>query len=385
MKIVYAGPFSYPSSQANSLRVRGMVEALVAAGHEVHVVCLGEVQSDEVVEGIRVTRIPEYAGGILSRFRSGVRGLFLGDVTTRWLEQNGIRPDALILYGTHTGYLLRLSRFCRLRNVSLFLDVVEWFQPSHLPGGALGPFAIANELSMRIFARRAKGVFAISRYLEAHFRKLGLPVLRVPPLFKTGYVRPSQFHDADGKLHLCYVGTPGRKELLSELFAGLGVAASAGASFRMHFVGMTEEGARASGLVADTVPSSIRFYGQIPNKDAVAIIGACDFMLLLRPIARFSSAGFPSKVAESLSLGTAVITNLTSNLKDYLDEMNSFIIPSMDAEGVASTICKVATLPSVEIQKMKIAAKSTGECFSPQAYSGKISAFLAGGEVAHAE
>lgn len=362
-----------------------MTNALTAGGHEVHVVCLGEEQSEEQIDGVRVTRVPEYAEGTFSRFGNGLRGLFLGDMTARWLEQNDIRPDAMILYGTHSGYLLRLARFCRRQKVRFFLDVVEWYQPSHLPGGALGPFAIANDLSMRVFARRADGIFAISRYLETHFRKLGIPVLRVPPLFKAGYRRPPQLRDKDGVLHICYVGTPGRKELLFEMFEGLNAAASAGAKFQMHFIGMAREEAAANGLVRGALTPAIRFYGKKSNTDAIAIVGACDFMLLLRPVARFSSAGFPSKVAESLVHGTPVITNLTSDLKDYLrDANNSLVISRVDTEGVANTILKAASMSGEEIDAMKVAAQKSGGYFSPLAFCGKISAFLAG-RAAHAE
>ena len=40
MKIIYVVPFAYPSSSANSLRVKGMIDALVLAGHEVEI-CAG--------------------------------------------------------------------------------------------------------------------------------------------------------------------------------------------------------------------------------------------------------------------------------------------------------------------------------------------------------
>lgn len=380
MKIVYAGPFGFPSSDANSLRVRGMIEAFVAAGHEVHVVCLGEDRSDELIDGIRVTRIPEYAEGIMSRLLGGVRGLFLGDVTARWLVQSGIRPDALILYGTHLGYLLRLKRFSRAYGVRLFLDVVEWYQPSHLPGGALGPFAFANELSMRVMARRADGTFAISRFLEAHFARLGVPVLRVPPLFKQTSRPVSLFRVADSKLHLCYVGTPGRKELLDELFAGLKNAVAAGAPVQMHMAGMTAEGARAQGLPVDELGGAIKFYGRVQNQEAVSIVSACDFMVLLRPDQRFSRAGFPSKVAESLSCGTPVLANLISDLADYLkDGENAIIVRGADAHSVSESIQRAANLDVESLDAMRRSALSTSSAFRPENHATRIDAFISGG------
>lgn len=380
MKVVYAGPFSYPSSQASSLRVRGMIEALVAAGHEVHVVCLGEEQSDEQIDNVRVTRIPEYKG-TLSRLGSGLRGLFLGDVTAKWLERSGIRPDVVILYGAHLGYLLRLARFCRARGAKLFLDVVEWYQPSHLPGGALGPFAIANELSMRVFARRADGIFAISRYLELHFAELGLPVLRVPPLFNKMSRHVPLFRIADGKMHVCYAGTPGRKELFAELLAGLKDAADAGASIQMHMVGMTAEAAKAQGLPVDELGEMVKFHGRVQNKEAVLIVSACDFMLLLRPDQRFSKAGFPSKIVESLCCGTPVITNPISNLSDYLrDGENALIIRGVAPHLVSESIQRAARLGDDSLNSMRGSALASSSAFRPEAHAARIDHFISGSE-----
>lgn len=358
-----------------------MIDALMAARHEVHVVCLGEAWSDEQIDGIRVTRIPEYAEGLLSRLGNGLRGVFLGDVAVRWLEKNDIRPDALILYGTHSGYLLRLAKFCRRRGVKFFLDVVEWYQPSHLPGGALGPFAIANELSMRLFARLADGIFVISRYLESHFARLGLPVLRVPPLFKQSTRHVPLFRAADGKLHICYAGTPGKKELLAELFAGVQDAVKAGTPIQMHMVGMTAEAAKAHGLHLDGLDAIISFHGRVPNQEAVAIVSACDFLLLLRPDQRFSRAGFPSKIAESFCCGTPVMTNLISNISDYLkDGENAIVIPGITPQQVSMSIERAAQLGDPCLRKMRASALASSSTFRPESHSARIDEFVFGGE-----
>lgn len=354
-----------------------MIDALVAAGHEVHVACLGDAEEDEICNGVRISRIPEYSSGLLANTRDGLRGLFLGDVTAKWLERSGIRPDMVILYGAHLGYLLRLARFCRAHGAKLFLDVVEWYQPSHLPGGALGLFAIANELSMRVFARRADAIFAISRYLESHFRGYGLPVLRVPPLFNQMSLDMPLFRAMDGKLHVCYAGTPARKELFSELFAGLKDAADAGASIQMHMVGMTAEAAKAHGLPVEELGAMIRFHGRVPNQEAVSIVSACDFTLLLRPDQRFSRAGFPSKVVESLCCGTPVITNPTSDLSEYLrDGENAVIVPGIASQLVSEAIQRAARLDDGTLSAMRRSALASSAAFRPEAHAARIGDFI---------
>lgn len=376
MKIVYAGPFTFPSSNANSLRVQGIARALVTAGHEVSVYCIGPKAQSETIDGVRVTRVPEYSDGFAAVFGKGVRGLFLGDATIRALEENDERPDAVILYGTHTGYLARLLQFCRRNRVSLFVDVVEWYQPSHLPGGAVGPFAIANEFSMRVLAKQAHGVLAISRFLESHFLRLGCEVMRVPPLFEGTKPRAKQWSEDGDQLHFCYVGTPGRKENLEAIMEGLDRAAAAGTKFVMHFVGITAEDAQTLTRWKDSWDIFSRFYGRVSHSDAEDIIASCDFMVLVREDKRFSRAGFPSKAAESLSLGTPLLSNLSSNLDEYLDSTNSILISEPSSEAVCESVTLAGTLTNEQLGEMKEAARLTGARFSPDLFISGMSTFI---------
>ena len=90
MKIAYVGPFKFPSSAANSLRVWGVVQALQYLGHEVSVVGIGSEtpeRSLEMASDVDIFTAREYESGIFSRW-PGVRGgcrriLFLMRV---WLD-----------------------------------------------------------------------------------------------------------------------------------------------------------------------------------------------------------------------------------------------------------------------------------------------------------
>lgn len=386
MKIAYVGPFVFPSSNANSLRVKGMVEALVLLDHEVHICSnFSEQQggaSSELPKGIHLHHVQEYTSGLFSELHQGLRGLFLGDITLRWLQSFQRKPDLIVLYGTHLGYLLRLLRFCRKYNIPLLLDVVEWYDPRHLPGGIFGPFALTNELSMRFVAKNAAGVFVISRYLQEHFSRQGCRTLRVPPLFSFAYRRPQQFREFNGKLNLCYVGSPGRKEDMESIFIGLQMAYEDGTPFLMHVVGLTFDqfqdsyGMRTLSLFETN--SFIKFYGWLENTEARNIIASCDFLVLLRKNQRFVKAGFPSKVAESLCLGTPILANLSSNLDEYLiDGQNSIIVREAKAEDFCTAVCKASLLGKSDLSEMQNhAARCADSNFRIENHVKKISNFI---------
>ena len=383
-KVVYVGPFAFPSSNANSLRVKGMSEALALAGYDV-LICAGlpsskGSKSGDIAEDVHVESVDEYGGGLFSSINRGLRGLMLGDITVKWLESQENKPDCVVLYGTHLGYLLRLIPFCKKYDVPLFLDVVEWYDPRHLPMGVFGPFAIANEVSMRFMARRASGVFVISRYLQNHFNNQGCRTLRVPPLFSNGPARPKQYSDKDEAIHFCYAGSPGAKDDLEPVICGLRMAQHAGISFVMHIIGITEaeffllsQGFDDPCVAVD----NLRFYGRLNNVDAKAIVAACDYLVLIRKDRRYSKAGFPSKVGESMSLGTPVIANLSSNLDEYLVEgENSIVVKGWAAIDFFEAVCRAASVGRLELAAMKIRAKAVGGQFSPKDKSLDIAEFI---------
>lgn len=386
MMIAYVGPFAFPSSNANALRVKGMAEALVLAGHDVHI-CSGEPSQQgstrmDLPDRIRVACAHEYETGLFSGIHSGLRGLFLGDGTLRWLQSLERKPDAVVLYGTHLGFLLRLLPFCKKNDIPLLLDVVEWYDPRHLPGGALGPFAIANELSMRFVAKKAAGIFTISRYLQEHFATQGCKTLRVPPLFSFQQARPVQFREVNGVLNLCYAGSPGGKEDIRSIFQGLQLAYDASIPFQMHVVGLTLNqfvatfGMQALSIIRNN--ESVKFYGRVENAEARRIVSSCDFQVMLRKDERFTRAGFPSKVGESLSLGTPIIGNLSSNMSDYLlNDINSILVARSDAGSFFSALHRAASLASNEYAVLQEnALKCALLNFRPENYSVQISAFL---------
>lgn len=359
MKIAYVGPFSFPSSNANSLRVNGLAEALAMAGHEIQIVSAEKGTGCMApTETIHFHCVNEFESGFLAGLHRGLRGLFLGDITLHWLQSLQRKPDVIILYGTHLGYLLRMLFFCKKYGIPLFLDVVEWYDPRHLAGGLLGPFAIANELSMRFVAKRVSGMFTISRYLQEHFVKQGCRTLRVPPLFSSPQARPQQFRESNQRLNLCYAGSPGKKEDMKSLFTGLQMACNAGIRFTMHIVGITADQfsadyrMRSLPIVRDN--GFLKFYGRVDNAEARRIVASCDFMVLLRKNIRVAKAGFPSKVAESLSLGTPIIANLSSNLDEYLiDGENSIIVKKLEAEAFCDALRRVAKFGEHEYKKMQ--------------------------------
>lgn len=385
MLIAYVGPFTFPSSNANSLRVKGVVEALVQDPHEV-MVCPGLLAMDpagdvQMPSGVQIHQLNEYVAGFCSTLPAGLRGLFLGDVTVRWLENLQSKPDVIILYGTHLGYLIRLLRYCRRESVRLILDVVEWYDPRHLSGGLLGPFALSNELSMRWAVPRADGLLVISSYLENYYRAKGCSTLRVPPLFSEFPIRPPQLHEKNELLNLCYAGTPGKKEEFALLLEAVRRALAGGGRLKLHVIGIAEAAFLAKFPEAATLMvehnGALELHGRLSNQATRRLVAASDFLLIARRPLRFANAGFPFKIAESMALGTPVITNTFSDISHYLkDKKNSILVKELNSQSFFEGIITALALDDSAKFSMQTNSRLTAQKYFSTSKRSDIQNFL---------
>lgn len=361
----------------------GIVQALNAAGDRVSVGSGGYGAHDPAAipnTALEVTRLGELPDPAWPKLRRIIRGLTWGTATRTWILKMDPAPDVILVYGTALGYLARLIPLAHRLGIPLIIDATEWYESSHLPGGRWGPFATANGLSMRWLAPKADGVIPISRFLENYFSRKGVPTLRVPPLFAIED-RPIASLNQGDTLTLCYVGSPGLKDrqAISNLVLLPDALGCTPNELRIHIVGV--EKAAAAALLGDqaraaTEHECLVFHGQLSSHSAREIILGSHFSVLQRAPQRYAQAGYPSKVPESLLLGTPVIANLTSDLADVLvDGKNSLILTDTALDSLAAKVSEALAKP-YEFDRVAIAA-AAGNVYSPTLYKRSLHDFLA--------
>lgn len=361
----------------------GIIEALAAAGDRVSVGSGGYGKYAPAPfhdMHLDVTGLGELPDPEWPKPRRIMRGLTWGAATRNWILEMDPAPDVILVYGTALGYLARLIPLARRRGIPLVIDATEWYESSHLPGGKWGPFAMANSLSMRRFASKADGVIAISRFLENYFKGKEVSTLRVPPLFAVEEkFPPTQIQNEP--LTLCYVGSPGLKdrEAIHNLVHLPGALGCGRDQLRIHIVGVEEAAARA--LLGEQARPAIQheclvFHGRLPSSSARKIIVESHFSVLQRGPQRYAQAGYPSKVPESLLLGTPVMANLTSDLANVLvDGKNSVILGNASLEALLSKVSLAIASP-YRFNARGIAAEARAS-FSPGNHAEEIHMFLA--------
>jgi glycosyltransferase involved in cell wall biosynthesis len=94
---------------------------------------------------------------------------------------------------------------------------------------------------------------------------------------------------------------------------------------------------------------------------------------------RYSTAGFPTKVVESLASGTPVICNITSDLGEHLvDGREAIICPDRSRASLIAAFERAMLLSSEERHRMRLAARRRAEeAFDYRNFTETMGDFLA--------
>ncbi|MDK3257128.1 glycosyltransferase family protein [Blastococcus capsensis] len=383
LQVVYVAPVPMAPDNASKLRIENMCRAVAAAGLPPVRIGSGDpvgVRGELADGAARFEGLGEIPLPSTPRARRVARGLTWGAATRAWVRDLQPRPDVVVVYGTHLGYLVRLRPEARRHGFALVPDVVEWYDAGHLPLGRFGPFALANELAMRVVAPRSRDVIVISSYLERWFARHGSRVLRVPPLFPvTPTHRPPS---ADGRLTLAYAGNFAEKDrpTVLNLLRLPTLVPDAGDRLRIDLVGSdATEARRALGPDAAAVAWDspvFRWRGRVDNAAARALIGSADFVVLQRSAIRSNLAGYPSKVAESLSLGTPVMTNPTSDLgTDLTHGRDAWLLRDESLDALVEAVRDLLAAPRPAVDRAAV-LRSAERLYSPASHADRLRDFL---------
>ena len=369
-RIVYVGPMSFPQGGAGARRILGNALSLISAGYEVFVGSgqLPESQpvQDEEFQGIHVHSTGERTAEDKPVLIKHLIYSGMGKKTVAWLNTFNPKPDAIILYGGDLPYLMKLMPWCRDRSIPIIYEACEWYDPRNTPGGRFSPYRINFEFTMRFLVPRVRNVIAVSSFLENHFKLLGCETICIPPTIDTVYFQnPSKTHP-DNLISIGYTGTPGNKDLFNNYLEALMRIDPFGERFRFNVAGLTDSEILYYPAMKlrniKKLPSVINCIGKVPHAEAIKLIGDSDFSILLRYPKRYAHAGFPTKVVESMVMGTPVICNLTSDLHKYVcNGISGIVCKDHRVESLINALSEVEHLSRQETSKMSQTARKIAE------------------------
>jgi glycosyltransferase involved in cell wall biosynthesis len=373
--ILYVGNFHFPKGNAAGKRVYGNSILLKELGYSVTVIDTTssykpinyELSTKTYNQGFEYYSLP-YPRGLKDwlKFYKAYRAV--KDVVIRKQCENDI--FAVIMYGSPTLSLfnLFLIKYCKSQNIKIVADCVDWL--SIKSKSVL--FNIIKSLDdycqKAIFNKKVDGVICISEFLSDYYRSSGKKTTVIPPL--------SIELDDDKKVHkapeiqtFIYAGRPFRDDMVKDdvhsmkdrvdiIFNVFKDLKCEGYNFKLHVFGFeVEEFLRCVPSMRaniELIMCSTTFHGHADNNIVLDTLKESSFSILFRDCKRDTIAGFPTKVAESIAVGTPVIVSNVGDISKYVVEgINGFLSPVDDYNMQLNSVRKALEASSDKVKEMK--------------------------------
>ena len=350
-KVLYIGGFIMPDGNAAAQRVLGIAKTLRVCGCEVRFCGLNH--SGNNIEGeiddFQFINFP-YPSNPLN---------WLSYLTGRDYACDEIlnyQPDIVILYNHPALAIEHIVKICHRRGIKTVADVTEWYEAR---GNIIFKIIKSWDVKrrMNVSHRKVDGLICVSRFLKEFYNDIeGLPVVEVPPLIDKEQLKWHQkpMGKAEG-VKLVYAGSPGcskdRLDLVLNTIDDIMSELNRPISF--DIIGVSHS--QYMKIWKDNKEYAFaNFLGRIPHKEVIRRLLGADFQIFLRPDNLMNKAGFPTKYVETVSSGTLPITNLSSNLSEYIsDGINGFIVRSLSHEDIKVTVRDAINTSRDKISGMK--------------------------------
>lgn len=373
----------YPCEDAGALRQHSTAKMLMDIGYTVTVVGYGKPTEGKILqyEGVNYLSYRPSTNNIIQRFLSR---LFFGTKALGLIKSKSESVKIILVVDILPIAFKAIERYAAKQGIMLVHDSVEWYSPEEFKNGVLNAQYILKNITNTLIMNKRWRVIAISKYLENHFSKICLRTTRIPVILDIKSTKYRTEPIARDKTVFAYVGGPGKKDYLHEIIEGFSLLDEEYKNkIELHIIGITEDQLQKEcGIEIETIARCKPFmtaHGRLSHDEAVKWVIGSDYTLLLRDeTLRYAKAGFPTKVVESLSMGTPVICNISSDLDDYLiNQYNSIIIDGHDSTDVRDAIIRAGEIDGEKYKLMRQRARYTAEnCFDYSKYTKDIQDLL---------
>ena len=300
--------------------------------------------------------------------------------TLKQIAKSLINLQAIIFYNYQSVCLQKALRYCKRNKIYSIVDITEWYLASKKNAVFFAIKQLDTAYRMCNLNKRADGIISISTYLTNYYRKCGYSsLIQIPPLIDTTEEKWKKSEEPQNKtkIQLVYAGSPG--DIKDNFGIVLKNVRKFSEKIELHILGVDKSKlieTLGKELSKKYFGENVIIHGRVSHTECLEHIKKSDFQMFLRPENLVTRAGFPTKLGESFACGTPVITNLSSNIGDFLvDGKNGFVITELSDESVCETLKKTSELSREEIIGMKQYCSNI-KCFDYRNYVNDVKVFF---------
>ena len=358
--IVMITPSNFPNGDAGSVRDLAFANIYESLGYNVSLISNGQKIIDKF-DNIICYSLYREKKGLLSKINDYIsykkRMIIIID---KIIEMHG-KPDVIHFNDIPFPAIQYLKKIGKKNNIKLIHDSTEWYSACEFKFGILDKSYILKNILNRFVINKRIRVIAISSYLQSYFQRKGIESVRIPVIMN---IESNKVVNKDNNnINIAYAGSPANKDNLKIIINTFNnYSKELDNKVLLHIIGISEKEAKKKYKISK-FSNCITFYGRITRNEVKNILKNMDYTILIRPSKeRYTKAGFPTKVVESLSLGVPVITNYSSDLWMYLkNNYNSIIIQGNNPQDIIEYLYRIMNLDKKEMTKMKKNAYKTAK------------------------
>lgn len=328
-KILYIGRFELPDKEATANRVVANAKLLRELGHEV--ILAGWSGDVSAHEGWKTVECYDFESYEKHKAKTSYeKYCMFSDAAPELALLKKRCPDVLIAYDFPAVALGKLMKYCKKHSIKCICDVSEWYTNKNKNPLFRIVRAYDSYKRMCVFHKKADGLIVISKYLHKYYSEQ--TTVLVPPLVDIYDTKWDISASRDESVcRLAYVGWPSRTKERLDMVVDAVSTLSAELPVKLDIYGVSEAQYRDIYKTDnEKICDSITFYGRVPHLEALKAVKKADYSLVIRESNRKNDAGFPSKLVECISCGTAVLTTNISNVGDYVGNGKNGYIISID-------------------------------------------------------
>lgn len=381
MRILYITSSIYPGENAYSTRIDGICKALTLSGNDVTVVTdySSEFYGERVIDGIRIITCAKHRHSertLMDKVLAAKRM----HLSLKATLKTG-KYDCAIMGAMYMRFSF-ISRVLKDKDIPIVLECCEWFDTYNWRNGV-------NSIEYKLFNKawgkdflQVDGVISISRLIQEYYEENGLKVLRVPTIMDVNILIPSNSDCRNSDLRLIFVGSVSwGKDRVSDIIKAIYKIQNSRIHLDIYGPSQADVIAQLGddGYMLEKLRDVVNIHGRIPHSVVADKCRDSDYGIIIRPNRRQSNAGFPTKLAEYMSVGTPVIANDTGDIGLYLKDNYNGVLLSRDftQEELEERLKKLLNRSASErIIERKNARKTAEQYFDISQMKESINTFL---------
>lgn len=356
----------YPNGDAGSVRIHSLAKLFALCGMKIDVIGKG-YSTDQDGEVDDVVTYFSFRDDSKSCIAKLVNYFGYKRKLKSFLNIKGSTYTHFVIVDIPFDALNLAIQYAKDNNIVLIHDSLEWYSPSEFRLGCLDYRYIHRDLLNKHMINRDFMIIAISRYLQNYFYNKGCKTIRIPAILEPceGCLTKS----FGSKTIITYAGLPEKKDKLKDIVeAFISLPVEIKASMELRIIGVSfdkfQRMYKQLSLRDQSNLECIKFYGRIARNEVLELLRETHFTILYRDAnERYAKAGFPTKVPESLSQCIPVITNISSDLGEYLVHGENSIIINQCNNSIREAFTYVSNLSNNAYGHMRRNAKKTFDTY----------------------